>query len=201
MVISATMIAYLDGKLTEKSPTYVVVETGGVGYAVHISLHTWSQIQDLAVCRLLTHLVVKEDSHTLYGFYKPDERALFQALIAVSGIGPNTARMVLSSMTPEAFRQAVLAEDETAIRRIKGIGPKSAKRLILEMKDRVGKEGPSAEGQITPAHNTVRDEALTALVMLGFGRPASEKALSKIVRQQGVDSTVETLIKLALQNM
>jgi Holliday junction DNA helicase RuvA len=164
-------------------------------------LHTWSQIQDLAVCRLHTHLVVKEDSHTLYGFYEPDERALFQALIGVSGIGPNTARMVLSSMTPEAFRQAILTEDEAAIRRIKGIGPKSAKRLILEMKDRVAKEGPSAEGQITVAHNTTRDEALSALVMLGFGRPASEKALSKVVRQQGVDSTVETLIKLALQNM
>jgi Holliday junction DNA helicase RuvA len=195
------MIVTLQGKLTQKGPAYVVLETGGVGYGVHISLHTWDQIQHLETCRLYTHLHVKEDAHTLYGFYRPDERALFLALIGVSGIGPNTARMVLSAMSPADFRQAVLTENEAAIKRIKGIGPKSAKRLILELKDRLAADGPSAEGLSPAAHNSARDEALSALVMLGFARPASEKALSKVLDGEVDDPTVETLIKLALQNL
>lgn len=195
------MIATLSGKLTHKSPTYVVLETGGVGYGVHISLHTWDQIQHLDQCRLHTHLHVKEDAHTLYGFYAPDERTLFLDLTSVSGIGPNTARMVLSSMAPSAFREAVLQENEAAIRKIKGIGPKSAKRLILELKDRMAKSTPALEGQLQPAHNTPKDEALSALVLLGFGRSASEKALTKVLKDQGDMPSVEDLIKQALQNL
>lgn len=195
------MIATLSGKLTHKSPAYVVLETGGVGYGVHISLHTWDQLQHLDTCRLFTHLHVKEDAHTLYGFYAPDERALFLDLISISGIGPNTARMVLSSMAPSAFREAVLQENEAAIRKIKGIGPKSAKRLILELKDRIGKSMPSSEGQSATPHNTAQQEALSALVLLGFGRSASEKALAKALKDQADMPSVESLIKQALQNL
>ncbi len=195
------MIAYLEGKLTEITPTQVVLETGGVGYAVHISLYTFEQIHSLDRCKLFTHLHVKEDAHTLYGFSGRDERELFQKLIAVSGVGPGTARMVLSSMSPGELIQAIVEEDENRIKTIKGIGPKSAKRLILEMKDKVMKSSPAAESIPGLPHNTTKDEALSALVMLGFGRPASEKAIAKAIKHQPVISSVEALIKLALQNM
>jgi holliday junction DNA helicase RuvA len=195
------MIAYLDGKLTEIAPTQVVIETGGVGYAVHISLYTFEQIRSMDRCKLFTHLHVKEDAHTLYGFSGRDERDLFQKLISVSGIGPGTARMVLSSMSPGELVQAIGSEDETRIQTIKGIGPKSAKRLILEMKDKVARTDLSIESIPGVSHNTIQDEALSALVMLGFARSASEKAISKVFKHQPVVSSVEVLIKLALQNM
>ncbi|MBI1191872.1 MAG: Holliday junction branch migration protein RuvA [Bacteroidetes bacterium] len=195
------MIAFLDGQLIEITPTQVVLGVGGVGYAVHISLYTYEQIQGKPNCRLYTHLHIKEDAHTLYGFSGKEERELFQKLIAVSGIGPGTARMVLSSMSPQELTQAILSEDEDRIKSIKGIGPKSAKRLILEMKDKVSASGPIAESIPGLPRNTMQEEALSALVMLGFARPASEKAISKVIKNQPVISSVEALIKLALQNM
>lgn len=178
-----------------------ILETGGVGYGVHISLYTYEQIRGLERCKLYTHLHIKEDAHTLYGFSTPVERELFQKLIAVSGIGPGTARMVLSSLAPEELIQAVLAEDETRIRAIKGIGPKSAKRLLMEMKDKVQASGAAFSAFSGHSHNTNREEALSALVMLGFSRQASEKAIDHVSRQQPDISSVEALIKLALQNM
>jgi Holliday junction DNA helicase RuvA len=195
------MIAYLDGELKDVSPTQVILEVGGVGYAVHISLYTYEQIQHQKAIKLFTHLHIKEDAHTLYGFSGKDERELFLKLIAVSGIGPGTARMVLSSMAPQELTQAILAEDENRIKSIKGIGPKSAKRLILEMKDKVSASGPVAESIPGLPRNTMQEEALSALVMLGFARPASEKAITKVFKIQPDIASVEALIKLALQNM
>jgi holliday junction DNA helicase RuvA len=168
---------------------------------VHISLYTYEQIRGQERCKLYTHLHIKEDAHTLYGFSTPVERELFQKLIAVSGIGPGTARMVLSSLAPEELIQAIMAEDELRIRSIKGIGPKSAKRLLLEMKDKVQVSGSAFSAIPGQTHNTNRQEALSALVMLGFSRQASEKAIDHVSRQQPDISSVEALIKLALQNM
>jgi len=195
------MIAFLDGQLIEITPTQVVLGVGGVGYAVHISLYTFEQIQGKPNCRLYTHLHIKEDAHTLYGFSGKEERELFQKLIAVSGVGPGTARMVLSAMAPQELTQAILSEDEDRIKSIKGIGPKSAKRLILEMKDKVSSSGAVAESIQGLPRNTMQEEALSALVILGFARPASEKAISKVIKNQPVISSVEAMIKLALQNM
>jgi len=195
------MIAYLDGQLKEVSPTQVILEVGGIGYAVHISLYTYEHIQRMTACKLFTHLHIKEDAHTLYGFSGKEERELFQKLIAVSGIGPGTARMVLSSMAPQELTQAILAEDENRIKSIKGIGPKSAKRLILEMKDKVSASGLVAESIPGLPRNTMQEEALSALLMLGFARPASDKAISKAIKIQPDIASVEALIKLALQNM
>jgi len=195
------MIAFLDGQLIEITPTQVVLGVGGVGYAVHISLYTFEQIQGKPNCRLYTHLHIKEDAHTLYGFSGKEERELFQKLIAVSGVGPGTARMVLSAMAPQELTQAILSEDEDRIKSIKGIGPKSAKRLILEMKDKVSSSGAVEESIQGLPRNTMQEEALSALVILGFARPASEKAISKVIKNQPVISSVEAMIKLALQNM
>lgn len=194
------MIAYLDGVLTETDPTQVVLETGGVGYQLHISLYTYERIRSLKQCRLFTHLHIKEDAHTLYGFSDRQERDLFQKLISVSGVGPGTARMVLSALSPADLIQAIASEDESRIKAVRGIGPKSAKRLILELKDKVG-HGPGVGSIPGVGHNTMEQEALSALVMLGFGRPASEKAIAKAIKLQPVSSSVEALIKLALQHL
>ncbi|MCW5906609.1 MAG: Holliday junction branch migration protein RuvA [Chitinophagales bacterium] len=196
------MIAYLSGKLTFKSPTHVFVETGGIGYMVKISLNTYTAVQDLQNCVLHTSLVVKNDGQNLagfdlYGFFEESEKELFEKLISVSGVGAATARMMLSSFKPEEIKQAILTENETLIQSIKGIGPKSAKRIILELKDKVGK---AAAGQILPvaANNTIKEEALFALVALGFNKQAADKALLKTMQDRS-DWTVEALIKAALK--
>lgn len=194
------MYAYISGKLTHKSPTLVVLENQGIGYELHISLHTYSTIQSAQDCLLHTYLHVKEDAHTLYGFAEPQEKELFIHLIGVSGIGPNTARMILSSMAPGELVAAIRTENEVAITRIKGVGPKSAKRLILELKDKLGKTAiadtlPIASG------NSAREEALSALVMLGFARPAAEKALAKAIQTTPDANSVEALVKISLKNL
>ncbi|MFT7588130.1 MAG: Holliday junction DNA helicase RuvA [Limisphaerales bacterium] len=195
------MIAYIEGKLTHKSPAYVILETGGIGYQIHISLHTWTKIQSLERCRLLTHQQIKEDAHTLFGFFEEDEKQLFIQLISVSGVGPSIGRMVLSSLSPDEVKEAILTENEAVIKAVKGIGPKSAKRLILELKDKVGNINTTTAVNMSTGHNTLRNEALTALVMLGFARAAGDKAISKVLKSQPDIKTVEDLIKLALQNL
>ncbi len=196
------MIAYLTGKLTLKTPTHVFLETGGIGYMVKISLNTYETIQNLESCRLHTSLVVKSENQSvsgfdLYGFYEEAEKDLFEKLISVSGVGAATARMMLSSYKPEEIRNAILLENEALIQSIKGIGPKSAKRIILELKDKLGKA--SAESILTPTpNNMLRDEALSALVALGFAKPAADKVLTKLMAG-GSNSTVEGLIKDALK--
>lgn len=196
------MIAYIKGDITLKNPTFLVVETGGIGYMIHISLHTYSQVEKLGSTRILTHLYIKEDSHTLYGFADEQERSLFRHLISVSGIGPGTAQIILSSMSPEDIRAAIIGERDDAFRSVKGIGPKTAKRLILDLKDKLSKDaGEVAPLPLSPADNTIREEALSALVALGFNRIAVQKTLNLILKQQPAIGSVEPLIKLALREL
>lgn len=194
------MYAYIDGKLTFKSPAYVVIDAGGVGYHINISLNTFSKLGDAERCRLYVWLHVKEDAHTLYGFADEGEKRLFLHLISVSGIGPNTGRMMLSSITPQEIQAAIVQGNVTQIQRIKGIGPKSAQRVILELQDKLRKDGPDTLISM-PANNTVKDEALSALVMLGFVRNAAEKVLDQEIGRNNDTLTVEQLIKAALKSL
>jgi len=194
------MYAYIDGKLIFKCPTYVVIDAGGVGYQINISLNTYSALGDTERCKLFTWLHVKEDGHTLYGFSEEGERRLFLHLISVSGIGPNTGRMILSSITPAEIQIAIVKGDVPLIQRIKGIGPKSAQRMILELQDKLKKEGPDSLISM-PHHVTAKDEALSALVMLGFTKNVAEKALDAAVKSEGENLTVERLIKIALKSL
>lgn len=194
------MYAYIDGKLAFKSPAYVVIDAGGVGYHINISLNTFSKLGDSERCKLYVWQHVKEDAHTLYGFADEGEKRLFLHLISVSGIGPNTGRMMLSSITPEEVQTAIVQGNVTQIQRIKGIGPKSAQRVILELQDKLRKEGPDTLISM-PANNTVKDEALSALVMLGFARNAAEKVLDNEIGKNTGTLTVEQLIKSALKTL
>ncbi|MDQ0637141.1 Holliday junction DNA helicase RuvA [Pedobacter sp. W3I1] len=194
------MYAYIDGKLTFKNPAYVVVEAGGIGYHINISLNTYSALGDAERCKLYTWLHVKEDAHTLYGFAEEGERRLFLHLISVSGIGPNTGRMILSSITPVEIQTAIVKADLPLIQRIKGLGAKTAQRLVLELQDKLKKEG--ADSLISmPQHNTVKDEALSALVMLGFAKQTAEKTIDQILKVTEGTLSVEQLIKQALKTL
>lgn len=194
------MISYIKGKLVEKSPTEVVIEANGIGYAIHISLHTFSLIQDQENIKLHTFLHIKEDAHTLYGFMDKSERELFKLLISVSGIGPGTARTMLSSITPDVIIQAIANGDASTIQSAKGVGVKTAQRVIIDLKDKINKIY-SVEYQnevVTSATN--RNEALDALEVLGFIRKTAEKVIDKIIKEDP-QATVETLIKKALKNL
>ena len=194
------MYAYIDGKLAFKSPSYVVIDAGGIGYHINISLHTYSLLNNSERCKLYTWLHVKEDGHTLYGFIDEGERRLFLHLISISGIGPNTGRMMLSSITPTEIQAAIISGNVSLIQKIKGIGPKSAQRVILELQDKLKKEGPDTL-TAAPLNKTAKDEALSALVMLGFVRNAAEKVLDQELNKNNGELTVEQLIKYALKNL
>ncbi len=193
------MIVFLDGNFIAKNPAFVWMDVNGIGYEVNISLYTYSKIQDLQKGRLLTYLQVKEDGFSLFGFHDEDERQLFMQLISVSGIGASTARMMLSSMKTEEITQAIVSEDEKSLERIKGIGAKSAKRLILELKDKLLKGKPG--GQISVVmHNNTDQDALNALVSLGIARQAAIQALEK-VNKQLPNAGLEEKIKSALKQI
>lgn len=198
------MFAYLNGKITYKTPTHVYLECNGVAYFVNISLNTFSQIENAENVKLFTHLVVREDAHILYGFFSEEEKSLFLHLISVSGVGPNTARLVLSSMSAREFQKAIIEGDVRLIQSIKGIGPKSAQRLILELKDKLKKE-PASEGMDTLLlhgnHSVITEEALAALCMLGFQKAQAEKAVQKAIKDNHQIQAVEELIKLSLKNL
>ena len=194
------MYAYIDGRLVFKSAAYVVIDAGGIGYHINISLNTYAQIENIERCKLFTWLHVKEDAHTLYGFADEGERRLFLHLISIPGIGPNTGRMMLSSITPIEIQNAIIGGNVSLIQRIKGIGPKSAQRIILELQDKLKKEGPETLST-APLNKTAAEEALSALVMLGFNRNIAEKVLEKEIGKAGNDLNVEQLIKLALKNL
>ncbi len=194
------MYAYIDGKLAFKSPSYVVIEAGGVGYHINISLNTYSKLGDAERCKLFTWLHVKEDAHTLYGFADEGERRLFLHLISVSGVGASTGLMMLSAITPAEIQAAIVKGDVPLIQRIKGIGPKTAQRLVLELQDKLKKDGPDTLIAV-PANKTVKDEALSALVMLGFPKNAAEKVLDKELNRDSGNLTVEQLIKYALKSL
>ena len=192
------MFAFIRGKLVEKNPAYAVIEAQGVGYMLHISLHTYEKLSDVENCKLFTHLVVKEDAHTLFGFISDFERDVFRHLISVSGIGPNTARVMLSSMKPDDVCQAVAMGNVGLLQSIKGIGAKTAQRVIIELKDKLSKKTVLSEN-FSSANNTIQQEALSGLIMLGFVRNIAEKAIFKIVNSSEESLSVEELIKRALK--
>lgn len=193
------MITHIQGKLIEKNPTDVVIDCNGVGYILNISLHTFSQIPDQEHLKLYTHLQVKEDSHTLFGFSSLAEREIFRLLISVSGVGASTARTMLSSLTPKQVREGIAVGDVALIQSIKGIGAKTAQRVILDLKDKILKVYDIDELS-TPKNNTNKDEALSALDVLGFNKKQSERVVDKIISNQP-DATVEVIIKQALKNL
>ena len=193
------MIAHLQGKLVEKNPTEVVIDCGGVGYHVNISLHTFSLIPNADFIKLYTHLQIKEDAHTLFGFVEKSEREIFRMLLSVSGIGANIARTMLSSIEPKQIINAIASGDVAVIQSIKGIGSKTAQRVILDLKEKVLKLYDLDEVSVIQ-NNTNRDEALSALEVLGFVRKASEKVVEKIVKEDP-EATAETIIKRALKSL
>ncbi len=192
------MIIFLNGNYVTKNPAFVWMEVNGIGYEVNISLHTYSKIQQLEKGRLLTYLHIKEDGHSLYGFFDEEERNLFLLLISVSGVGTSTARMMLSSMKPDEISHAIRTENEVALGKIKGIGPKSAKRLILELKDKLLKTSIGSNFE-PPSYNNLENDALNALVSLGIARNAAFTAIQKTLKQEQ-NTSLEDLIKLALKN-
>ena len=193
------MIAHLQGKLVEKSPTQVVIDCGGVGYHVNISLHTYSLLPATDLIKLFTHLQIKEDAHTLFGFVEKSEREIFKLLLSVSGIGASIARTMLSSLDPKQITNAIASGDVGTIQSIKGIGSKTAQRVILDLKEKVLKLYDLDEVSMSQ-NNTNRDEALSALEVLGFVRKASERIVEKIIKE-APESSVEYIIKQALKNL
>lgn len=196
------MIAYLKGNFTAKTPTTVLVEVQGVGYEVNISVHTYSKIQGLDKGTLLTCLLIREDAHILYGFYEQEEKDLFLQLISVSGVGAAIARVMLSSLPPAEITRAIVQGNEPVLERVKGIGKKTAQRLVLELRDKLGRKAiPGLPGTDIPSlqHNTTETDALNALLALGIARSAAEAALRKVSKGEGEIEGVEQLIKRALQ--
>ncbi|MBX2895026.1 MAG: Holliday junction branch migration protein RuvA [Cyclobacteriaceae bacterium] len=194
------MIAYLKGKLAHKEPTFVLLEVNGIGYQVSISLHTFSEIKDREDLTLLTYLHVREDAHILYGFASEAEKQMFQNLISVNGVGPNTALMVLSYLSPTDLKNAIVREDVATLQSVKGIGGKTAQRLVLELKDKLRKDQVDDTGKTGLAHNTIRHEALTALITLGIAKAAAEKSVDAILKKSGNTISLEELVKQALKN-
>ena len=193
------MIAQIKGRLIEKTPTYVIIDCSGVGYEIHISLNTYSGIGDDELCALYTHFVVREDAQLLYGFKETSERQLFRLLISVSGVGASTAMMILSSLSPNDTMHAILTGDVSTLKSVKGIGAKSAERIIIDLRDKISKVENSGGISLSQS-NTVKDEALSALVMLGFNKSSAEKALNKII-SSGKELTLEELIKRTLKSL
>lgn len=194
------MYDYFNGKLVSKTPTHVILDVGGIGYHIHISLTTFAQIKEQETCKLYISFQVREDSHTLFGFATEGERHLFNHLISVSGIGPNTGRMMLSSSTPEEIQSAIVNGQVALIQKIKGIGPKTAQRVILELQDKLKKQGQDTLLPISISKQSVPEEALSALIMLGFQKNQVEKVLSSIVQTEN-NLSVEALIKSALKKL
>jgi Holliday junction DNA helicase RuvA len=193
------MITHIRGKLVEKNPTYAIIECNGVGYFLNISLNTFSKIPDSEAVLLFTHLSIREDAHTLFGFADKTEREIFKLLISVSGVGPSIARTMLSSMSTDQIQQAIASEDIPTIQSVKGIGAKTAQRVIIDLKDKILKTYELQEDSINTS-NTVKEEALSALEVLGFTRKQVEKVVQKILRESPT-ITLENIIKQALKNL
>lgn len=191
------MIEYIEGRIQELTPAYIVIETGGIGYFINISLFTFTQLEGKDSSRVLIHEIIREDTHQLFGFNTADERDIFRMLLTVNGVGANTARMMLSSVEPKGIKTAILGSDVNILKGIKGIGAKTAQRIIVDLKDKVGKSDDD-DVLFAVRDNTTREEAFTALVMLGFPRNAAAKALDKLLKENS-DLTVEHLIKGALK--
>ena len=194
------MITHIYGKLIEKTPTYVVVDVNGIGYKIKISLQTFSAI-DGELCKLFTHLSVKEDSHTLFGFFEESERHLFRTLISVSGVGPSTAQLILSTFTTEEIVRYITTADVKMVQSVKGIGAKTAQRIIIDLKDKVAKGMPKSDLFFDKIDNTIKEEALSALIALGFAKKGAESKLEKVLQSNPEIASVEELVKTALSQM
>ena len=195
------MIGYIKGEITFKSPAYIYIEAGGIGYLVHISLNTYSKIEKLTEVKLYTYFYVREDGHSLYGFFDEEEKTIFSALIGVSGIGTNTARLILSAMVFEEVRMAILQENVAAFSSIKGIGPKTAKRIILDLKDKMVKDSGELGTSVHRIDNTLQEEALSALIALGFPRQTVIKVITDALKSNQDITGVEDLIKKVLKQL
>ena len=193
------MFEYIKGDINELSPTAVILENHGMGYYINITLNTYSQLSGHKSAQLFLHQVIRDDAHLLFGFKELKERVVFRLLISVSGVGANTARVMLSSLTAEEIKKAIFSNNSKTLQDVKGIGAKTAQRIIIELKDKIGKEDEMGE-IVLPQNNTIRDEALSALVMLGFAKNAVIKVLDKVIRAN-VPSSVEELIKHALKQL
>ena len=193
------MINHIDGKLVDKTPTQVVIDCNGVGYSINISLQTFSKINNER-CKLFTHLSVKEDSHTLYGFFTENERKLFRHLISVSGVGPSTAQVILSTYKSDEIINYISASDVAAIKNVKGIGLKTAQRIIIDLKDKVTKSAISDEISLD-LNNTIQNEALSALVALGFSKKIAQQKIDKALTNKQGNFDVETLVRESLSQM
>jgi Holliday junction DNA helicase RuvA len=191
------MYEFLQGVLAEKNPTYVVLENNGIGYLVNISLNTFSKIKDLQKTKLYTHFYVREDAQILYGFADEMERELFRFLLSVSGVGASTARLILSSLTTEEVHTAIILEQSSVLQSVKGVGGKTAQRIVIDLKDKLMKAGIEHE-KVDFSHNTLKDEALSGLLILGFNKNSAEKAINRILQKDSV-TNVEGLIKEALK--
>ena len=195
------MIYHIEGKLVEKTPTYVVIDANGVGYVMQISLNTFTKIGDAEKCKLYTEqMYVRDDMPRFYGFADIAERNLFRLLVSVSGVGGTSALLMLSSLSAAEIRNAIATANVAVIKSVKGIGEKTAQRVIVDLKDKMGKGDLSAE-IFSSVNNTLKEEALSALVMLGFNKQGADKVLDKIIRTEGTGQTVEQLIKSALKNL
>lgn len=194
------MYAYLQGKFTYKSPAQIYIDVNGIGFEVNISLHTYLAIQNIAEGRLFIHMQVKEDGHSLFGFFDKEEKDIFLLLISVSGVGASTARMMLSSTRPDEITKAIQLGDVKLLERVKGIGKKTAERLVLELKDKVGKQTAGSLGGVSvPIANTIEQDALIALTALGINRVQAEQSIQKIIRTEPDVFKLEELIKKALK--
>lgn len=194
------MYAYFEGTITEKNPAYVVVDCHGVGYLLNISLNTFSKIPESGKCKIFAHLIVREDDQLLYGFADEQERGMFRDLISVSGVGAATARVMLSAMSPSDIQQAILMADVNRLKSIKGIGEKSAQRIIIDLKNKMGKESFGSVSLLGVTHNKLKQEALNALETLGFARNTAEKAIDKTLKEEGETISIEDLVKKVLKN-
>jgi len=193
------MFEFIQGEMAELNPALVVIQAGGIGYCIHISLNTYSALSGKKQAKVLTHQIIRDDAHTLYGFATSTERELFRNLLSVSGVGASTAMMMLSSLSPDEISLAIAGNNVNLLKSVKGIGLKTAQRIIIDLKDKVGKAA-SGEQILIPADNTILNEALSALVMLGFTKKDAEPVLEKIIREHP-GSNLETVIKLTLKRL
>lgn len=193
------MFAYLKGTITFKSPASIVLEVQGVGYQLHIPLSTYTAIEGLSEATMYTHLLIREDAHTLYGFATQTERSLFVQLIGVTGVGATTAQLIMSSMSVDEIRSAIVGEQAHLLQQVKGIGAKTAKQIILDLKSKMLKESPEGPVLLPSSAGALREEALSAMLALGFNRIAVQKALNNLIQEHPNLSKVEELIKLALK--
>jgi Holliday junction DNA helicase RuvA len=193
------MYEFIQGEIVELNPAFVVMQAGGIGYSIHISLNTFTALNKLSQARLFTHFIVREDAHLLYGFATISERELFRNLLSVNGVGASTALMMLSSLSPDEIVSAIATDNVHALKSVKGIGIKTAQRIIIDLKDKVGKMS-LPEQILFPENNTIRNEALSALVMLGFTRKDADVALDKVLKEN-TGASVETVIKLTLKRL